>query len=1740
MIAKKFPMIFTTNPIYQHVVGLLKDSASFVTHKQSVSVPVILVNVLLKAFNNHTVWPDIFLTIYFEDAFAERVWVDHEASQLFVENLLTVFPHRRSAIKEEMPPSDRIQNRYPNDATKEVVLDVILQFWKSVIGTIVPPSHNSINNLLRILIVAVSYPEVRMKASEYLEEWLNNASTVRYAKELLNQVVLYCTESSQEDYTTLTNILKLKSKQISPQQFSEILGQLMKNNSFYPVIALRHFIYTEMLPGKTSLNLKLLVTVYKAIPSKAEEELATIFHDLAGSDSFRVSRSLFRRLAIIFNYDLDFVGISKGLMQERQLMTTSEENLKISWITNLVDLICFLQLQSIPQALYDPSMINPNQTVPDFRPGIAEIQMEAMLWFHMIVPNCLSHSNLYAQLLRRILFMDPIQNYFPGENIGDSENRMYQLLTSAIPVYEDTLTRIVIISLTKLSLTSVEALEILDYLVQRAASIDPKKPVENSLKIQNHQLVEAILQLSQYSVPPTINVPPEQIENFPTFSVTEWMWKASVLLVVIVAFNPATIAPFVSSIATLKPLLAMLITRNFNFPTYDTAEDLAFFQEERDQILAFETIIAQVARPTEAVKIDETNSILLPLIMRYDTPGPVHPIPEPLLQKLKFLDQQFHLGHRLSSQSPHLILSIMEERGPSSAMGWLGPIIQSEPEILESLPIICLCEALIYLADTRPLPMELITKLHHRLQGYRNIVGCGTKPLQEILTYFFNRLSSLKKRDRDKARAALNIFMARDPEEISGNEANSKNVWLERIEKLLKPSEEVKDIKEVKYLVSTHLMRSLQRETHPSTISSYIQYLYKDTPQPLGVLAIAMTISRLAIERPLIFPALLDSTDVYLLMLKIFTKTLSVLPSIPKDVVTTEFDLQPTDVTSIGGVQGPAVLLQGLALTLSHVPKDPTADTDMSRTLATQLREKLFPQANSQLETSTDVSKRLSFVMCRSRDMKLVQLGVESLTPIDWIYLIDELGISHENFIFILKKLENLPSARLAETMKRSQTAVLKIRNFLNSEKSLEFPNVASHLPPPENPVKFQRSHNVPMDVTPPSTSNSEFNSKFIEISLKTIFLEPVADDCIFDKLIGSLLRFSLNDAPQTVSRVMSNLNSEILKRRIGYTLPLLSWLRKFLPQDSNFILKKMESAQVETSTSTWPDLQDEFKLEEFHEFSSKHPQLIEHTLHKYLQKNHDTEANIRRLFSVLKIEQDANSNLGTLGLLMDAFSSLHPSFNLENCREWGELLGILNSCPERNLGNSLRISLLQGPRKPLRVFANWLLSLPFLEIRPREWLGWVRPLIRSGKIQVENSTSIKIPESSMTTLIESLIVVMKDKREWDAALDLLLQACEISEFNLKKAMTFLTAANSDPAGNPAVGFLLSGLYLKFPTVVSNISLQLDLSNSQSSQISSIDRVMHAGVRALMDPSGSVSNRGYQLLRDVSIHHPNFMLKYVPTLASLLEGRGNVGTSEFLERQYPRLFIHVLALLDSLRPKIFQIEGLKPMMLSFILVLNSINTFEKDLVPLISKMINFLCYFAVTQPDSTLFNSQLEDILKHLGTLYPEIKKIGFLEQILHRKVHESELAIPFPPNELGNVKFNLKVSKMTHDMMPKLLATLRELDQASLRTPAVLVYFLDEAIAIIQSCHATIGHVAFSLILRYLHHAPRDGSKVIESYLNLIEDEKTREIAMEYAPEFFNFADDHSELILRKIFKLGRTGSPLLHKIFSGRFLGN
>ncbi|KAI8492608.1 Integrator complex subunit 1 [Branchiostoma belcheri] len=393
-------------------------------------------------------------------------------------------------------------------------------------------------------------------------------------------------------------------------------------------------------------------------------------------------------------------------------------------------------------------------------------------------------------------------------------------LVSEVPVQEDTLMRLLVIGLSRdLPLSAVEALDLADQVVRRAASL--QSPDFDVLPVERLQLLDAVLNLCAYHHPENIQLP--QGYEPPTLAISNLYWKGWMLLLTVSAFNPANIGHAAwEHYPQLKCFMEMVMTNDYDWPpgTLATEEkkaelinkELQICELEKQEILEFESHLAAASTKvsiTEAnsllisqlismdpryvnsllisqlISMDPryVNSLLISQLISMDPSGVARRPPPSILQQLRSLNKSLKLGHLLCRcRNPDFLLDIIQRQGTSQSMPWLAELVESSEGSMEVLPVQCLCEFLLHdigeeaaeqedeelqeMERTRAEGDRLKQKsrkqdqLRRRLQTL--LYGPDSQPNEthEVLQYFLRRLGSQQRAARNLAARALSMLLS--------------------------------------------------------------------------------------------------------------------------------------------------------------------------------------------------------------------------------------------------------------------------------------------------------------------------------------------------------------------------------------------------------------------------------------------------------------------------------------------------------------------------------------------------------------------------------------------------------------------------------------------------------------------------------------------------------------------------------------------------------------------------------------------------------------------------------------------------------------------------------------------------------------------------------------------------------------------------------------------------------------------
>ncbi|XP_076057704.1 integrator complex subunit 1 [Oratosquilla oratoria] len=910
-LVKTKPQIFRADLVVEAFCSLLKrDHSMTFKSKGNATVSILATNILLAAYQEEKTWPILFLRIYIEDSVGERMWVDQEDCKGFVDNIVAAFrtklPHKSLPFSDlgignrpdcPSPPigssggdsgdfdSDvslecrenldiNITNRYAGNVAE--VEELVLEAVQHHLGIRHQSPDAVARSFIRYLSSVCGILRVRHMVAPKLESWLQSPKLHRPATDLLMSLCLNCNTHSQYDIECISLIIRIRLKH-KPliNQYMTCLKELLGAHPDNVASVMKHTLYNELSQTRNPSNMSILSAVFQFAPEYASIILAEEFQELLCNreDFLRALRALLREIVRALRYDLHYQKFCQGLMNDRKDPSFRDNfEFKDRMFHSITDLIVLTLFVSIsPQVRESAALMYRGETrdaehVRRHQELVSNIQRDAMLWLYRVVPKCYNPSKEeFSRCLHKLLMLDQAESYYNKDNWPpESDRQLYFRLISEVPVKQETVTRLLMIAVTKDQwMKAQDLLELADKLIKRATSLH-FDDVE-VLKIEDIKIVELIFNLCPYLPPENSPLPP--LYRPPKTAIANLYWKAWTMLLLVTAHNSSVFGLLAwETYPTLRAMMEMCITNSFVFPPPTLAsgekgeemskQELHTCALERQQILDFESHLAQKT-------ITEQNSLLLSQLITMDPTGPARKPPVIVLEQLKALNASHKIGHLLCrSRNPDFLLDIIQRQGASQSMPWLAELVESSEGAFSVLPVQCLCEFLLSesgmggsMSDvTATRHQQLLQHLRSLLQAPQQEEGASV----EILEYFLRRLSSQQASSRSQAVRGLQLVItpSGDPMDVDGEQSDAHAWLLQHLPKL--PGFEM-----VQSVANQALRAACQIETDPLAVSAYIRFLAMHTrDEPLNdQCELVQDMAQLIVERSTMISAILPVPD---------------------------------------------------------------------------------------------------------------------------------------------------------------------------------------------------------------------------------------------------------------------------------------------------------------------------------------------------------------------------------------------------------------------------------------------------------------------------------------------------------------------------------------------------------------------------------------------------------------------------------------------------------------------------------------------------------------------------------------------------------------------------------------------------------------------------------------------------------------------------------------------------------------
>ncbi|XP_045031439.1 integrator complex subunit 1 [Daphnia magna] len=761
-LAKWRSHYFNTELIVEALLVLLKRdvTASIGPFKgrTTAAAASLACNLLLSGLEESAEWPESFLKVFVEDSVGERIWVDREECQGFVENILTAFntkvPSRNILQQDSSTASglgssgaanspsinslgvlgledeasvdsdnsqggllrgttqlDQQQVRviprfnHLKDMAEALVMEIVNQHLSRRQQ---PASDLTTRNFLKFMASTSGLPAVRAQAAQRLEMWLSNQKLVRPATDLLLSVCLNCSTEVQTDTDVLNALLRLrlKSKPLL-QSYLTCFKELVEQQADQLPLIVRLLIFNELSPSRGPNNMAVLAVLVQPWPDRAATILADVFMELLlnRDDYLRALRALLREVVRALRHDLPLVtfcaALLHGCMQDRRKAAIREFEFKDRLLNSLADLTTLCIFLAISPSVRESASLvargdlREMELFRQFHVQASAVQRESISWLHVAIPSIFEPNRAdYIHCLRKVLFMETAEHYYNKDGWPPESDRAIMIRLAS----EIPVMEETLLQILLIGLSKDHPLTAPDTLELADQLLRRCAAVHNQgflmLEANNQDIFDMVLRLTAYHYPENIALPPGYAP--PNLAISTLYWKAWLMLLMLIAHNPGSLGSEAwNSFPTLRALMEMCITNDFTTSSGSTDQtELQMAAIEKQTILEFETHLA--AASTKTV-ITENNSLLLSQLTSLDPRGPTRRPPPAVIEQLRTLNTTLRLGHLLCrSRQPDFLLEILHRQGAAQSKPWLAELVESNEGAWNVLPVQCLCEFLLH------------------------------------------------------------------------------------------------------------------------------------------------------------------------------------------------------------------------------------------------------------------------------------------------------------------------------------------------------------------------------------------------------------------------------------------------------------------------------------------------------------------------------------------------------------------------------------------------------------------------------------------------------------------------------------------------------------------------------------------------------------------------------------------------------------------------------------------------------------------------------------------------------------------------------------------------------------------------------------------------------------------------------------------------------------------------------------
>ncbi|XP_024536749.1 integrator complex subunit 1 isoform X2 [Selaginella moellendorffii] len=474
---------------------------------------------------------------------------------------------------------------------------------------------------------------------------------------------------------------------------------------------------------------------------------------------------------------------------------------------------------------------------------IMTFQEEALTWCVDVLSSQLSAGDckFFTTAVQKLMFLEPVEEYNLSSSSGTVELNSFQLVAFSMHASEEVLARIILMGISnQFPMQQEDALHIIEKLVWRAAASD--KHAFGTLFADSLQLPAAIMKLSSFYLPSVSRQP------LPQLVIKDLYWRSCLVIIVIAAYNPATIGKSVwENFPSVRYLLQYLITEGTKsgLSAADILEDKEAVLNDikAEEILDSFLIKELECEPTNVMEPWKGNIMLLNTQTNRRKP------PTYILEELKDIEPSYDLGRRIRScTEPSFLCNTVSSQDFKEAWEWIQKVAGKQPEVLGMLPCDWQCKLLyrfIFQAAKSPIH-DFLHNLRKLFSEDKASEGDAVSVMKFLSDKLVSRNSHVRACGRKCISGIMNGMVSKTADPTVDIYAQSAEfTWLEALE-----------IAKQAATVSSAIQEALQYESSIDVVWAYLKFLKKQ----LSTSSLAYLSARLLVSRKLLASSLLSTS----------------------------------------------------------------------------------------------------------------------------------------------------------------------------------------------------------------------------------------------------------------------------------------------------------------------------------------------------------------------------------------------------------------------------------------------------------------------------------------------------------------------------------------------------------------------------------------------------------------------------------------------------------------------------------------------------------------------------------------------------------------------------------------------------------------------------------------------------------------------------------------------------------------